>query len=92
MDNKNIIRAIQRVHSEKLYEIERNMKRLHELGHQIMYFSEMYPSYQNIVLENLWSDMNQYKWGDWVKELKKEKITSTHPKAENKPSSSSENE
>jgi enolase len=81
MNNKSIIKAINRVHAEKCKEITILTERLSTLAHQIQYYNEMHESYQNMVLEDLFSDMDKYEWHDWVKELKEE-IKSNEEKKE----------
>ena len=70
MENKEILRVLQKIHSEKINAIKEATERCSTLNHQIMYFNEMEECFQNQVLEDMYFDMAYYGWVDWLKEIK----------------------
>ena len=72
MENKIILKVLQRLHSENTNNIRKMIKRADELAHQIMYYNEMLECSQNLVLEDMFNEMQEYGWNDWVKEVKEE--------------------
>ena len=72
MENKIILKVLQRLHSENTNNIRKMIKRADELAHQIMYYGEMLECGQNLVLEGMFNEMKEYGWKDWVKEVKEE--------------------
>ena len=72
MENKIILNALQRVHSEKEQEAKKAIRRMGELSHQIMHYNYMKEIFQEQVLKSLFEDMKSFGWNDWVKKLKGE--------------------
>ena len=72
MENKNILKAFEELHAEKMAIITLNTKRAGVLVYQIMSFNKMHKSIQEEVIEELFHDMKKLGWNDWVEDLKKE--------------------
>ena len=71
-EDKKIKKVLGRLISEETSTIERCLKRINYLSHQLENFSVMSPEIQEEVKRDMFILMGENGWEDWVKELKEE--------------------
>lgn len=70
MSDELIVKWLHRVLEEKCVELNRLVKRISTLNHQIQYYPQLLPTSKDNTIQELMYDMSFYDWKDNVKEIK----------------------